>query len=253
MCGARGSTATARLSGVTTVHRRVGRIGALQGVWEAPEGCYDRAQESTAPDGVMTRAYESAGDVVMARMRVANPMSDEAFERLALGDPSAHWELYCGVPRRKPGMTFEHNEVSENLAFTLHAQLDRREYRVRTNKGHVRRPRRSYFIPDVFVIPRAAFEPKRGHPDDLEAYTEPLPLVVEVWSRSTGGYDVTDKLAEYQRRGDAEIWLIHPYERTLTAWRRRPDGSYDETVIIDGIVRPVALPGVEIDLARLFE
>jgi Uma2 family endonuclease len=189
----------------------------------------------------------------MARSRVATPMSDEAFERLALDDPQGHWELNCGVPRRKPGMTFEHNDVMENLGFLLHAQLDRREHRVRINHGHVRRPARSYIIPDVFVIPRASFEPRRSHPDELEAYTEPLPLVVEVWSRSTGGYDVTDKLAEYQRRGDTEIWLIHPYERTLRTWRRRPDGGYDETLITEGVVRPVALPSVAIDLVSLFD
>jgi Uma2 family endonuclease len=189
----------------------------------------------------------------MARTRIVTPMSDEAFEQLALDDPEGHWEMYCGVPRRKPGMTFEHNDVAFDLAIMLANQLDRREYRVRSNAGHLRRPTRSYFIPDVFVIPRAAFEPKRGHPDQLEAYSEPLPLVVEVWSRSTGGFDLTDKLAEYQRRGDLEIWLIHPYERTLTAWRRRPDGSYDETVITEGILRPVALPGDAIDFAALFE
>jgi Uma2 family endonuclease len=180
-------------------------------------------------------------------------MSDEAFEQLALDDPDGRWEMYCGVPREKPGMTFEHDEVAQNLGFTLQSRLDRRKYRVRTGMGHVRRPSHSYFIPDVFVISRAAFEPKRGHLDQLEAYTEPLPLVVEVWSRSTGGFDPTDKLAEYQRRGDAEIWLIHPYERTLTAWRRRADGGYDQAVIAEGIIRPVALPGVAIDFAGLFE
>jgi Uma2 family endonuclease len=109
-------------------------------------------------------------------------MSDEAFEQLALDDPEGHWEMYCGVPRRKPAMTFEHNDVAFDLAVMLANQLDRCEYRVRSNAGHLRRPTRSYFIPDVFVIPRAAFEPKRGHPDQLEAYSEPLPLVVEVWS-----------------------------------------------------------------------
>jgi Uma2 family endonuclease len=189
----------------------------------------------------------------MARTRLVTPMSDEAFERFALDDPDGHWELYCGVPRRKPAMTFEHNDVAFNLGLSLANQLDRREYRVRANAGRTRRPSRSYFIPDVFVIPRAAFEPKRGHPDRLEAYTEPLPLIVEVWSRSTGKYDVGTKLEEYQRRGDAEIWLIHPYERTLTAWRLRPDGSYDQTVITTGAIQPVALPGVTIDLDALFE
>ena len=43
----------------------------------------------------------------MARTRIATPMSDEAFEQLALDDPEGHWEMYCGVPRRKPAMTFE--------------------------------------------------------------------------------------------------------------------------------------------------
>lgn len=189
----------------------------------------------------------------MTRTQIATPMSDEAFEQLALDDPDGKWELYCGVPRRKPGMTFEHNEVGDTLQVMLANQLDRREYRVRGDRGRLRRPARSYFIPDVFVIPRSSFEPKRGHPDELEAYTEPLPLVVEVWSPSTGGYDVTDKLAEYQRRGDIEIWLIHPYERTLTAWRRRPDGGYDQTVVTEGVVRPVALPTVVIELDALFE
>lgn len=61
-----------------------------------------------------------------------------------------------------------------------------------------------------------------------------------------------EKLPEYQRRGDLEIWRIHPSERTLTAWRREPDGSYAESLYRGGTVHPVALPGVSIDLEALF-
>jgi Uma2 family endonuclease len=86
----------------------------------------------------------------------------------------------------------------------------------------------------------------------LEVYEDPLPLVVEVWSPSTGDYDVESKLVEYQRRGDLEIWLIHPYDHTLTAWRRQPDGSYAETRYDGGAVQPAALPDVTIDLDSLF-
>ena len=75
----------------------------------------------------------------------------------------------------------------------------------------------------------------------------------EIWSPSTGRYDIQTKLAEYQRRGDIEIWRIHPYERTLTAWRLQPDGSYSETVYRGGVIQPVALPGVTIDIDRLFD
>lgn len=62
-----------------------------------------------------------------------------------------------------------------------------------------------------------------------------------------------EKLREYQRRGDTEIWRIHPYERTLTAWCRQPDGTYTETVQRSGTVQPAALPGVGIELDRLFD
>jgi Uma2 family endonuclease len=77
--------------------------------------------------------------------------------------------------------------------------------------------------------------------------------VVEVWSPTTGNYDLETKLGEYQRRGDREIWLIHPYDRTLTTWRRQPDGSYAESHHDHGgTVQPTALPGVTIDLDALF-
>jgi hypothetical protein len=46
---------------------------------------------------------------------------------------------------------------------------------------------------------------------------------------------------------------IHPFDRTLTAWRRQPDGSYTESYYSGGSVQPVALPGVAIDLDTLFD
>lgn len=65
--------------------------------------------------------------------------------------------------------------------------------------------------------------------------------------------DVDSKLPEYQRRGDREIWRLHPFDRNLIAWRRQPDGSYSESHYTGGSVQPVALPGVTIDLDALFD
>jgi Uma2 family endonuclease len=180
-------------------------------------------------------------------------ISNEAYERLALAQPDRKWELWHGHPREKPGMTAAHNEVAYLLGLMLGNQLDRSEYRVRIDAARVHRPASTSFIPDVFVVPTASVRQLLPRRDVLEEYAEPLPLVVEVWSPSTADYDLTEKLEVYMRRGDAEIWLIHPYDRTLTAWRRRPDGSYDETVFTEGIVHPMALPGVVIDLAVLFD
>jgi Uma2 family endonuclease len=180
-------------------------------------------------------------------------ISEEAYERLALAEPDRKWELRNGHLREKPGMTASHNELAVTLGYMLLSQLDRSAYRVRIDAGRLQRPGATYFIPDVFVVPTAYVIPLLDQDNVLEVYDQPLPLVVEVWSRSTGDYDVAEKLAVYQQRGDLEIWRIHPYERTLTAWRRQLDGSYDETIHREGVVSSTVLPGVAIDLAALFD
>ncbi|MHB8576225.1 MAG: Uma2 family endonuclease [Dehalococcoidia bacterium] len=179
-------------------------------------------------------------------------ISVQTYEQLALEDVSANWELAHGIPRKKPSMTTPHYEVMTNLAWDLMPQLDRDVYTVRVNVGRVHVSTGSYYVPDLFVIPRQLL--RRGPEWDyrLEVFAQPLPLVAEVWSRSTGDYDVEVKLQEYQLRGDAEIWRLHPYEQTLTTWRRQPDGTYVETLYRGGTIEPVALPGVRIEIEKLF-
>src|SRR5262249_41239936 len=136
------------------------------------------------------------------------PISAELYEQVALADPEGLWELHDGCLVSKPTMTTEHNQTQYLLVAELIGQLDRLMYQVRFNSGRTRRRTRSFFIPDVFVVPVALVLPRLGQRNRLEAYSEPLPLVVEIWSPSTGGYDVDTKLPEYQARGDVEIWRI---------------------------------------------
>jgi len=178
-------------------------------------------------------------------------VSEAKYRQIALADPHGQWELECGSLTRKPAMTFEHSRVANVLGFLLQSQLDLREYAVHVNSGRTRRTDQNYHIPDVIVIPMSITGPLRHRQDVLDAYNESLPLV-EVWSPSTGRYDVDSKLPEYQRRGDLEIWRLHPFERTLIAWHRQPDGNYSEARYEGRIVRPAALPGVSIDLDELF-
>ncbi|MGH2614037.1 MAG: Uma2 family endonuclease [Thermomicrobiales bacterium] len=186
---------------------------------------------------------------IEARTRVSN----EAYERLALAEPDRMWELRDGILREKPPMTDAHDWLALKLGHFLLLQLDWSIHQVRVNSGRLRRPASTYYIPDVFVLPTALTAPYRNRPDVLSVYDQPLPLVVEIWSRSTGDYDTAAKLPVYRERGDLEIWYVHPYERTLTAWVRQSDGSYEETLYREGLVRLAALSGVEIDLAALFE
>ena len=176
----------------------------------------------------------------------------EEYERLALEDPDHTWELHHGRLREKPGMTVPHNRVTMRLGKQLLLQLDESEYEVRIDMSRVRHGGATYYVPDLFVVPTATVDSLPIATDALEVFGGPLPLVVEVWSPSTGDYDVNEKVGEYERRGDVEIWRIHPYERTLTAWRRQPDGTYIESLHTGGAMQPIALPHVTIDLAALF-
>jgi Uma2 family endonuclease len=180
-------------------------------------------------------------------------VSEETYRRLALGDPGGQLELHRGQLVEKPGMSVVHGGVLDFLVLLLHNQLDRDMHRLRIGHARLRQSADTYYVPDIAVIPTAMVKALLENPHSLDAYSEPLPLVVEIWSPSTGNYDINAKLPDYQQRGDREIWYIHPYQRTLTAWRRQPDGRYTETVYHGGTVHSASLPGVTIDLDELFD
>jgi Uma2 family endonuclease len=181
-------------------------------------------------------------------------MTEEEFRSFSLSDGNGQWELVRGQLRERPGMSVRHGDVMFLMAHLLQGQLDRNAFRLRVQHARLRRSADTYYIPDIAVIPTTLVQVLLDLPGEtLDAYPEQLPLVIEIWSPSTGRYDIDEKLPGYQARGDLEIWYVHPYERTLTAWSRQPDGTYIETVYRGGTVRAEALPGVAIDLDTLFE
>jgi Uma2 family endonuclease len=172
------------------------------------------------------------------------------YRSVAAEDADATWELHGGRLVRKPDRTLEHNDVAWELARVLGLQLDPDLYRVRMNAGRLRVDADHYFVPDVAVIPVELAAARAGAAEVLEEYDEPLPFVAEVWSRSTGEYDVDRKLPAYQRRGDAEIWRVHPYERMVRRWQKS-GGVYVEETIEDGVA-VVEVLGARIEVDRLF-
>lgn len=179
-------------------------------------------------------------------------ISAATYEQVALEDSDTVWEYVCGSLREKPSMTQEHNDVASWLAFALQSQLDRSQFRVRSNSGRVRTTEGNAYVPDVMVVPADSSLAQRGT-RRLESFGDPVPFVAEVWSPSTGAYDIDTKLPEYMGRGDAVIWRVHPYEQTVQAWERQPDGTYSEHIHRSGAIRIPSLPNVTIELAAIFE
>jgi Uma2 family endonuclease len=179
-------------------------------------------------------------------------VSEETYRRLALSDPNGRLELHHGQLREKPWMSAAHGDTLDRLAGMFYRQLDRDRFHLRIGHARLRRSAMSYYVPDIAVIPAAVAHALLERPRELDAYPDALPLVIEIWSPSTGHYDVTDKLVEYQARGDREIWYIHPYERTLTRWVRHADGIYAQSMHRSGIIHPADVPDIAIDLDELF-
>jgi Uma2 family endonuclease len=187
-------------------------------------------------------------------MAVVHPdiVSEAEYRRLALADPQGQLELYRGQLREKPWMSVAHGDVMMRLTEQLLLQLGRGEFHIRVQHARLRVSPDTYYVPDIAVMPTAVVLALREHPTRLDAYPDPLPLVIEIWSPSTGDFDLTAKLPDYQRRGDLETWFVHPQDRTLQVWRRLPDGTYDETVHRHGIAGAESLPHFAIDLDELF-
>ena len=183
---------------------------------------------------------------------VTGRVSEEMYRRFALADFDGPLELHDGVLREKPAMSVEHGGVMMDLALALGPQLDRDQYEIRINHAKLRRSEMHYYVPDLAVVPAALVRALRASPGSLDAYSDPLPLVVEIWSPSTGDYDIEEKLPQYMARGDAEIWMLHPFERTLRAHRLRSDGTFAEAVYSGGTVLVESLPGVVVDLDAIF-
>lgn len=177
----------------------------------------------------------------------------ESLEVLMLTEAGRFLEIHRGLLREKPSDRSEsHNIAAERVTHQLVPQLDPARFAIRFNAGRVRRGDETWYIPGLYVAARADPPSLRDAPQRFEIFDDPLSLVVEIWSPSIGGYDVAEKLPEYMRRGDREIWFIHPVELTLTAWRRRDDGTYAESVFRDGRLELAAVPGVTVDLDALF-
>jgi hypothetical protein len=67
------------------------------------------------------------------------------------------------------------------LVVMLQNQLDRRAYRLRAGHARLRCSADTYYVPDIVVIPTAMEQAPRARPNALDAYADPLPLVVEIW------------------------------------------------------------------------
>lgn len=175
-------------------------------------------------------------------------MTAEQFVAWAEARPEKHWELFHGAPQMQQSQTWGH----ANLKGLIYAAL-LRETRARATDHFaavdglvVKVDANTAFEPDVVVY--AGPRMQRGE------IVVPKPvIVVEVLSPSTARRDLTQKLAGYFRVASIEHYVIaDPDAQELIYYRRQGEGIAPPIILKDGVLR-FDPPGIEFELAEIFE
>ncbi len=181
------------------------------------------------------------------------PITEATYERVALESRDEElWELWAGCLRRKPDVTYEHEDTLSRLTGQVYRQVDETQFVVRSSNGRLRSASGSYFIPDLCVLARSTRATQMPGSGRLETYDSPALFVAEVRSPSTASYDSATKIPEYRARGDFEIWHVEPMLQLVTRWVRLAGGDYEESQLRAGSVELDSIPGVTIDIERLW-
>jgi hypothetical protein len=90
--------------------------------------------------------------------------------------------------------------------------------------GFVMRCGDDILMPDLYV---GKPDPSRTHEYH---YDGPAELIVEVLKSDSRDYDRAQQLAIYQKHQAAEIWLIDPSQKSVEAFSREGNGSYQQGV-----------------------
>jgi Uma2 family endonuclease len=77
-------------------------------------------------------------------------------------------------------------------------------------------------------------------------------LVIEILSPATERHDRSEKKAIYDRNGVDEYWIVDPQHRTVTVFRRLPDGYGAGRTFRRGMVRSHVLPRLRLRTSTLF-
>jgi Uma2 family endonuclease len=168
-------------------------------------------------------------------------LSFEEFERLP--DEPGKVELLDGELIQLPPAKLKHMEVARRLnALLMRA---------------VAKAGASAKLGDVYFETGYKFSSRRWLQPDVSIpycdqprgdYFESAPaLAVEVISESNTAAQMDRKVEIYLSNGGVEVWLVYPDTRCVWVYR---EGHAEQ---VKGVLRSSLLPGLEIDLAELFD
>ncbi len=158
----------------------------------------------------------------------------------------ARVELIEGEIIDMPAIGSDHASVVDQLAQLLFEAVSSRA--ILRVQNPVRLSRSSEPEPDIAVLKPRADRYRHAHPVGLDTL-----LVIEV-SDSSLRYDCDVKVPLYARHEVPEVWIIDLQGERVLFYRSLADGAYRDHSVDSrpGDASPAALPGVAVDLSKVF-
>ncbi len=157
----------------------------------------------------------------------APPVEGWTFDDLdQLPDIGVRYELFDGSLLVSPAPAWRHTRANNLLREVLTAQMPP-NFKLVHDGGVTVRGRRTYFIPDLCVVPATVYDKEIDllNQDDVR-------LAVEVLSPSNPGNDLVLKRHYYAVGGIPRYWIVDPKQRTLTVLTLDGD-SYAERAVVE--------------------
>jgi Uma2 family endonuclease len=145
-----------------------------------------------------------------------------------LPDTGVRYELFDGSLLVSPAPRMRHVRAATLLRNLLSDQRPR-DILICQDAGITVHGRRTYFIPDICVVPAAAFDKDVDQLNQDDAL-----LVVEVLSPSNPGNDLVLKRHYYASGGIQHYWIVDPQARTLTVLELDRNSYVDRAVVEPG-------------------
>ncbi len=167
-----------------------------------------------------------------------------ADDYLALADDGFRYELIDGVVVMTPSPTPEHQDIRGEIEWQMRGFVRQHAIGRVLSEVDVRLNDELVYRPDMIFISRARMA---RMPKKITAIPE---LMVEVLSESSTALDQHTKLADYQRFGVEEYWLVDVVNHSIR-FLRLVRGTYIEVKATQGRFASEAVPGFVLDVAAV--
>ncbi len=115
------------------------------------------------------------------------------------------------------GASIQHNEICGNIYVLLRSLLKKSDWKIFIESFKVRTPDGNFFYPDVCVC----------SPSPQKYYSDEPVLIVEVLSKSTRNFDLSDKFIEYRKIKTLDYYLcVEPEQQVVFFYYKTESGEW---------------------------